>query len=1138
MKQPEIADFAQFRFVRTSTGNLVTLPAKGIDEQILLVLDCERYRLARLHIFERAALREDRLEAFEAEMERVAAIQHPAVSRLISWGRDEEELFYADEMRDAEPLPDYLGRTGGVSFSVAASWILRLLDGVESAGESIPPTLERYANLNLQVERDRTGQVVPSFSEFQAWMKPGVHVAEHSRVYLLAQVFCASIVGVPARVFSHDSLPRNFDELAGDVRETVLAALDDDGNVLDSFREAMTGLAASNREDDHARTTLSPASPLVAWLGNELTAAEAEGPSASLPAGSFPPGEASEVDDPYSTPATLRGLHGQVRVIPGEEALPRNHWLRQHYEAMRRPGRGMVNQLTVLEYEKRGAVSLVGEECPEGVDLELLVIEKGPLPWAHSLSCVRRTVATLRRLEDRTGSCAVWWLPPDAIHVVTGAAGADAAAGFFRRRGAAAWDETPMRLRLHQHTRSLLRGVDLPDNLLELGSEPGRGFAEARHSAITMQLLWFLRTGERLPWYRPVHEDGRIPEPVCHRLEEYRNWLVHQPRTPRKSFLEEWEQLEKDSPLAGAVDEPPGYWTGEEGASSPVAAPEGRSESREEGDPKEKWTGEGVGEPWEWEPAPDPVEDSEGESPIGDEGGEEKDHGQREQEKTEDLRAMIGATLYTGTISLDEGEKTGNVESASGVEGEDELSEDEVVESASPPPAESAPSGDPGEPVPDAEEGGECEPDDAATPEESGREPESQAGLDRAGDAGDAGEGTTFETVERAESPVDSESEHVPGPEGATRDAAEEDPEGEEEKPAGETGSPPSGGAAWMWWILFAIVSATGVGWTANEWSVASVAGESRSESLFIESMRGFVEAQTRGHSPSAFPVASNANGPSDGISRARNYRDEARYREAASVLEDGFAHLGEGEDEWAGEWLTTLAQWSRSEPATPFSLALCEDDRVAAFALRTDPLGTARDWVYAAERGDPVAARRLGQAHLGARHLPASGLLGVRWLEEAANAGDSEARYLHARLGRGVSVNEPDGERARRHLEQAAAAGHGRARFLLACHLLDRESGPREAERAFVLARSAAANGIPEAWVLLGLCRATATGAAGDPREAFLAFVRAAAGGNRDGMRLLSHCHETGFGTFPCPDSARRWSRLARHAPGHAIEG
>jgi hypothetical protein len=376
MSQPSIAEFAQYRFVRDASGNVVSLPSQISDEKILLVLDCERWGFARLHIFEGAAVRAEKLEAFEEEMGMVSALRTPLVSRMISWGRDGEELFYADEMRDGEPLPSYLGRAGKIPFTTASSWILRFLDLFASM-ERIPPSMERLTTLNLEVVRDRSGVVRPVFSEFSGWTKPGARVREHRLEWSLAQVFCSLIAGVPVRNFHRDSLPRNFDELPSRTREVILEILSDDGrDHLASFCELMRQAAAEQKSGEGDPVLIAPPlMPLREWFRREiweLPGADAErNLSDGLEAG----------EEPYAIVSRVRGVDANLQILPGPDTLPREGWLNQHHDATRRPGRGRIHQLQVNYLEDLASVTLIGEEQVAGVDFASLLECTGPLDF-------------------------------------------------------------------------------------------------------------------------------------------------------------------------------------------------------------------------------------------------------------------------------------------------------------------------------------------------------------------------------------------------------------------------------------------------------------------------------------------------------------------------------------------------------------------------------------------------------------------------------------------------------------------------------------------------------------------------------------------------------------------------------------
>ncbi len=200
MKTPSNAEFAQYRFVRDGKGNVVTLPCAGSEERILLVLDCERWGLARLHIFEEAAARNDKREAFEEEMQLLSGWECDSVSRLYSWGRDGGELFYADAMRDGEPLPDYLGRAGKVPVTVAARWVSTFIDCV-SARETMPASMDRAHHLEFRGGPGSPWRGRSRLFGVHRLDPPGARVREHRWEWNLVQVLCSLVGGVPVRTF-------------------------------------------------------------------------------------------------------------------------------------------------------------------------------------------------------------------------------------------------------------------------------------------------------------------------------------------------------------------------------------------------------------------------------------------------------------------------------------------------------------------------------------------------------------------------------------------------------------------------------------------------------------------------------------------------------------------------------------------------------------------------------------------------------------------------------------------------------------------------------------------------------------------------------------------------------------------------
>ena len=521
MKVPSICEFAQYRFVRDARGNVIKLPSQGVDERILLVLDCEKWGLARLHIFEGAAARGDKLEAFQTEFQQIAEIRSDHVSRLVSWGRDAEELFYADEMQDGEPLPAYLSRTGGVPFPVASKWIFDLLTFFESI-DQLPPSMERFSTLNFEMVMNRHGKIFPVLSEFYGWTKPGAQVREHKMDWSFAQIFCSLIAGVPIRTFHRDSLPRNFDELDETTREVILRTLDEgSAETYDAFKAAMEAGSAGAKE--RASGVAVPRMPVREWLGSDL-ANSYEGLADYVLSADF----ASD-DERYAILSQLRGAAANIQLIPGPGSIPREGWLNQHHDATRRPGRGMLNQLSVNYIEDRDSLTLIGEERVEGVDLSALVTGTGPLSQEVVKRIATAINAALDGLERQAGACAVWWLPPENVFLLTGTRSLSGSVGLIERKGPEAWSSLPLKLRLHQTLATLKDGVNIPSKVRQLSRLPGKQYEAVRRSAIALPLLWYCLTGNRFCWSRAVPVQSPIPETVGGLFERFRAELREDP---------------------------------------------------------------------------------------------------------------------------------------------------------------------------------------------------------------------------------------------------------------------------------------------------------------------------------------------------------------------------------------------------------------------------------------------------------------------------------------------------------------------------------------------------------------------------------------------------------------------------------
>tara|TARA_R110002096_G_scaffold393627_2_gene588650 strand:- start:1798 stop:3543 length:1746 start_codon:yes stop_codon:yes gene_type:complete len=545
MKNPSQAEFAHFRFVRDAGGDVVALPSQGMDERTIMVLDCERWGLSRLHIFEGAAQRKELLEAFQKEMQQVSTIRSDSISRIASWGRDGAELFYADEMQDGEGMPEYLDRTGRVVQGVCGEWMLQLFDMLDQA-PSGALSFGRFTTQNFQVVIDRFSKVRPVFSEFHGWMKPGIQVQEHTREWYLAQVFCSLLGGVPIRTFHGDSLPRNFDELEPSIRDAVLAALEDGRfGAYNQLRGAMEVLA--QRTADERNQVALPRMKVREWLARDLAQSYSGAPEFELP---------EELDlnsEIYALPAMIRGTKSYIQLLPGPESIPREGWLNQHHEVIRRAGRLKLNQLQVNLTEDRDSVTLVGEEAIEGVDLATIILENGTLSLEAAVILSDRISGALRMLEGQVGSCAVWWLPPENIFFVTGAQSRSGSVRLIERKGDAAWSQLPIKLRLHQTATTLMRGVGLPPRVRDLSRLPGRKFESIRRSAIALPVIFSLLSGERMRWRISIgsqfESDADISKPVIDLLERFRLQLVECPADLDEELFFEFRKL-VDSPVA------------------------------------------------------------------------------------------------------------------------------------------------------------------------------------------------------------------------------------------------------------------------------------------------------------------------------------------------------------------------------------------------------------------------------------------------------------------------------------------------------------------------------------------------------------------------------------------------------------
>lgn len=530
MNLPSNNEFAQYRFVRDARGNVINLPAEGKDEKNFLVLDCERWGLARLRLFEGAAVRPDRLKSFQEDLELAAGIRSPHLSRLLSWGRDGEDLFYAGEMLDGEPLATYLRRSGGVPVGVACEWVLELLHFFESINP-MPASLSNFSTLNFDVVMNRDGRISPVFSEFYGWISLDAPLDQPHVVSSFARIFCSLVAGVPISTIHRDALPENLDGLDPAMLDIILRALEEaEGDSDDAFRSVMQS-GAVTASDERSRVEV-PLMPVREWLRRDLEATGGGAPDYLLEPSFDPTGE------PYAIPVQLRGSPTHVQLLPGPGEIPREGWLHQHHAATRRPGRGMLHQLQVNYIEDRDSITLIGEERIDGVDLKSLIAQTGPLSLETAKEMAGSIHAALDALEKQTGACAIWWLPVENVLLVTGTRSLSGSAGLIERKGSGSWASFPLKFRLHQTLPTLKEGVNLPSKVRDLSRSPNKQHECARRSAIALPLLWHLLTGTRFRWSCPVVASDEVPAALAEFFEHCRQQLRSDPTgVPDNFFL-------------------------------------------------------------------------------------------------------------------------------------------------------------------------------------------------------------------------------------------------------------------------------------------------------------------------------------------------------------------------------------------------------------------------------------------------------------------------------------------------------------------------------------------------------------------------------------------------------------------------
>ncbi len=542
-----ITEFDRYRFAREPGGALAELPAARRDERSFLVLDCLRYRLARLHLFEGAANQRESVNQFTRQMNAIAALNQPLMTPLLTHGRDDSELFYVTEFVDGEALGDYLRRTGGLTESAALQVTLDLVELLLVTAPR-PAALEQFDLGHLVVSPDVAS---PQgwrlhFGEFSGWNEPSLASPEALVQRLALQLY--NLLGgfvfrsAPSRLFAHEA-----QQTSEELREVISSVLreEDGGQSLAAFASTLRPLLADALDRDRSAGVTLP--PPRRFLEQWFT--EGRGLSSIDPGPDYR--HLTETDDgetlSFDAATDRSSIHGRVRfhLFPNWESIPREGWLEQHHSSLRRGGRGLPNQVGVVELEPAGRGLLIGEEPVLGVSLRRLVSHHGPLDLAHAVALGRKVSSAIDVMEKTAGAAPVWWLPPRNVYLVTGDPDPASLEPGLASRGAAAWQRLPVRLRLHQTAGDLVEGLAYPDSIMARINRGGKQGEIGRRTTVLLPLLWHLLTGETLDWDSPLAcpEGVTLSSEVLAALEKARQQAGEDPRNVHTSVVSQLEKL-------------------------------------------------------------------------------------------------------------------------------------------------------------------------------------------------------------------------------------------------------------------------------------------------------------------------------------------------------------------------------------------------------------------------------------------------------------------------------------------------------------------------------------------------------------------------------------------------------------------
>lgn len=216
------------------------------------------------------------------------------------------------------------------------------------------------------------------------------------------------------------------------------------------------------------------------------------------------------------------------------------------------------------------------------------------------------------------------------------------------------------------------------------------------------------------------------------------------------------------------------------------------------------------------------------------------------------------------------------------------------------------------------------------------------------------------------------------------------------------------------------------------------------------------------------------------------------------------------------------------------------------------------------AQRGDAAAQNKLGMIYLNAEGVAQDKAEAKKWLQQAADQGQSDAQQTLAMLAmpldgkgdmteamtrfrkaadQGQALSQyflgayllRDGKvaEARDYLGKAARQGHAPAQAMLAQVLLNTGLPADDAE-AIVLLEKAATQKERNAQVMLAQRYETGSGVPKDYAQALKLYTEAAAAGNQVAKLALARMHDHGIGV---PEDSGKAQTLRREAMGSTVE-